>query len=477
VKLFGKRIGAVALALASCGCGSWFQPPPAIHHSKTNVLMLTLCTLRADHLGVYGYERDVSPNIDRLAEEGFRFERVVAQAPWTKSSIAAMITGMYPRSMNIEDPGSEENYRRLHDGFTTLAEVMQAHDYYTLGVTANPNTAAVFNMDQGYDFYRDPGVLWQDDYRKSGVWNSEEVSRLFLEGLRDRPAGEKFFAHLVFIDVHSPRYHKVKLDAEDNFEVPPPQRRTPIDMYDLQVSFLDRNIGLLLRDLRELGYGDDLLVVINSDHGEGLGDHGSLDRGHSRLVYNSTIWVPWIIHHPQLEPAVPTRSSMVRQIDMMPTMLQMLGIEASHANRGLSSPAGTSRWGDIRKGTPSAGVERAFVRTQFMGADKAAVLTAEHKLILNFDHRKKMKSRLIDSRRETYFFPPEFELYRYRADPLEAEDIYPTEPELALGLEADYRGWEAAFPPLVSEDELQVSPSEVTEQLEALKALGYVGDD
>jgi len=439
--------------------------------------MLTLCTLRADHLGSYGYERDVSPNIDRLAAGGFRFERVLAQAPWTKSSIAAMITGMYPRSLNIEDPENHENYRRLHDSFTTLAEIMQEHGYHTVGVTANPNTAAVFNMDQGYDAYEDPGVLWQDDYKKGGVWNSEKVSSLFLDHLRDRPAGEKFFAHLVFIDVHTPRIHKLDLEPGDNFELPSPGRRTTLDTYDLQISFLDKNIGRLLGDLERLGHAEDLLVIVNSDHGEGLGDRSWLDRGHSLQVYNSTIWVPWIIHHPRLDPVAPSHPSLVRQIDMLPTVLELLGIEERGAEGALDALAGASRATDIRSSRSSAAVTASFVRTQFVGADKAAVVTPDYKLILNFDYQKKMKSRLFDSERDKYYFPPEFELYRYREDPSEGDDLYDDEPDLAEDLKRLYRQWESEFPPLVPADELRVSESEASEQLEALKALGYVGGD
>ena len=262
--------GLLALGLPQLLDGVRAVPP--IHHSKTNVLMLTLCTLRADHLGSYGYERDVSPNIDQVATEGFRFERVLAQAPWTRASVAAIITGMFPRSLNIEDPENHENYRRLHDGFTTMAEIMQDHGYHTIGITANPNTAAVFNMDQGYDWYEDPRFLWQEADEKARIWDSVDVSHCFMTHLLDRPPSEKFFAHLLFIDVHTPRTHKLQTEPGDNFELPARKHHGTIDTYDLQVSFLDKNIGRLLDDLRDLGYADDLLLIINSDHGEGLRD-------------------------------------------------------------------------------------------------------------------------------------------------------------------------------------------------------------
>lgn len=107
--------------------------------------------------------------------------------------------------------------------------------------------------------------------------------------------------------------------------------RKPIDKYDLQISFLDKNIESLLRELDHLGYAEDLLVVVNSDHGEGFGEQSWLDNGHSRTIYNSTIWVPWIVHHPRLSTAGATRKETVQQVDMMPTILELLGIDEGEA--------------------------------------------------------------------------------------------------------------------------------------------------
>jgi arylsulfatase A-like enzyme len=457
------------LALLCYPLLEWLRRPPAIHHSKTNVLMLTLCTLRADHLGSYGYERNISPNLDRLAAEGYRFERVLAQAPWTKSSIAAIITGMYPRSLQIEDPENKENYRRLHDDFTTIAEIMQANDYYTIGITANPNTAAVFGMAQGYDHYEDPGQLWQDDFRKQSMWGSDKVAGRLLEQLRTRPPGEKFFAHLVLIDAHTPWTHKRELEPGDDFELP--SVLGPIDEYDLQISFLDRNIGSLLQELEELGYGEDLLLVVNADHGEGFREQSWLDVGHGRTIYNSTIWVPWIVHHPRLGAAGASREAMVQQVDMVPTILELLAIDESRAIQGLYAKAGTSRAADILGSGVSPPLEHGFVRTRFLRADKGAVVTPEYKLIQNFDSRRKLQAR---KRKGEYYFPPRLELYRYRADPLEQQDLHAGEAAIVRRLQASYLEWDRAYLPLVEGVAVRVSREETLRQLEALKALGYV---
>jgi arylsulfatase A-like enzyme len=140
----------VALACYAIACGSGRGAELPLSHRETNVLLLTLCTLRADHLGSYGYPKSTSPRLDGLAREGVLFEEVLTPAPWTRASIAAMITGLYPRTLEIEDPGPGRNDRVLDASFETLAERMASAGYFTIGVTANPNGNAAFNFHQGW---------------------------------------------------------------------------------------------------------------------------------------------------------------------------------------------------------------------------------------------------------------------------------------------------------------------------------------
>ncbi|MCH7701207.1 MAG: sulfatase-like hydrolase/transferase [Planctomycetes bacterium] len=474
-----RRWVAVAVLVAGVSGGlilrSVFRVGP-VHHSKTSVLMLTLCTVRADHLGCYGYERDVSPNIDRLAADGFRFQRVLAQAPWTRSGVAAIITGMYPRSLNIEDPENQENYRKLHDDFTTMAEVMHEYGCYTIGVTANPNTNAVFGFDQGYDHYDDPGALWQDGYGRKNIWSSADVNRRFLSHLDTLADGTRFFAHLVYIDAHSPLIHKLEVDKDDNFTLPPRSERKRVDTYDLQISHLDENIGLLRAELARRGYGEDLLIVINADHGEAFQERHPMDQGHSRRVYNSTIWVPWILHHPKLGRTLSTFDGMVEQIDMLPTLLDLLGIPPSSASRGKSALAGASRVSVLTDQDAAEEVAWSVVRTQFRGADKAAVVTPEHKLILNFDWQVEA-DWTRQGKKGPYHHPPEFELYAYWDDWLEQDNRYAQDAELAATLRGYYETWKRDYPPLVELDEIRVTDKDIARSKEQLRNIGYAGDD
>jgi arylsulfatase A-like enzyme len=182
--------------------------------------------------------------------------------------------------------------------------------------------------------------------------------------------------------------------------------------------------------------------------------------------------VPWILHHPAIDPGISDDDTFVQQIDMLPTILEMLEIDLAEAERGHSRLAGTSRWSDIRGDTPSPRLTHSIMRTQFLGADKGAVVTPEYKLILNFDHDKRVVWR---ERKDGYHHPPPQELYRYLEDPRELSEL--NEPEIAQELEGLFREWEERFPPLVESGEVAVSPDDARLELEALRALGYVADE
>lgn len=193
-----SRTGLCLALLLAAGCAR-NDHATSMDHSRTSVLWLTLCTLRADHLGAYGYGRDVSPFIDSVAQKGVLFERAVAAAPWTRASIAASTTGLYPRTLNIEAPADRRNTRQLLDSFRTLAEVLQEKGYYTIGITANPSTHSAFNFDQGFEYYQDTGrLLWRTGYGKRKR-TAEDVNASFLDQLRELGRDKRFFAHLTYV--------------------------------------------------------------------------------------------------------------------------------------------------------------------------------------------------------------------------------------------------------------------------------------
>ena len=192
----------VLLVLALSGLVGCSSAPEGLHHSHTDVLWITICTLRADHLGAYGYPEDVSPTLDGLAARGVLFERTLTPAPWTRPAVASTITAMYPRSLGFMEPG-EVKGRALPVSVDTVAEHFQRAGYYTIGITANPNTNETFHFDQGYTFYQGTSQRWHEGYEEAKL-SADDVVSLLLEQLRGPAREERFFAHLVLVDTHLP---------------------------------------------------------------------------------------------------------------------------------------------------------------------------------------------------------------------------------------------------------------------------------
>jgi hypothetical protein len=171
-----------ALGVALAGCQSTGPP---------NLVLVIIDTLRADKLHSYGFPRPTSPELDALAKSGVRFARVIAPSPWTRPSMASLLTSLYPRSVGIyKEP------RHILDGrFVTLPEILREHGYQTLGATANPNINSSYNFHQGFDAYLDSHVLWPwmpaEEGKKRGyenpLWTSRQIFDALLESIARDP--------------------------------------------------------------------------------------------------------------------------------------------------------------------------------------------------------------------------------------------------------------------------------------------------
>jgi arylsulfatase A-like enzyme len=394
--------------------------------------------------------------LDRIAEEGFVFEYAVPQASWTRASMAAMVTGLFPQSLNIEEPSDEPNVRQLHGDFTTMAEVFAAAGYTTIGVTANPNTNAVFNYDQGYDHYADSEFYWRPGKGEHKL-TAAQINERFLSFLKEADDEKPFFGHLVYVDVHWPRISKKAVDGDDAFTLPSPMG--PMDEYDLQISYVDEQIAALRAELGRMGRADTLLVI-NSDHGEGFGQGRPYDTDHGLWLYNSTTHVPWIVHHPAL-PKGGRYAGLVQVIDMMPTVLDLVRIafdggKVAGQTRAMWVRANSAAWvGSMDSGFTVTG-------TQFLSADRTAYLTEEYKLIVDNKAATKDSEALSA-----------YEVYRYREDRLEAENLAGKDAELFGELRGKLAIFRETHPPLVSDEGLKVDVSEKTGR--DLRNIGYVG--
>lgn len=441
-------VALAAIVLLAASCSS--KPlQTTLHHENTNVIWLTICTLRADHLGAAGYAIDVSPNIDRMAGGGVFFDRVLTAAPWTRASIASMITGVYPRSLGIEDRVNRENNRTLLSSYDTAAELFRSAGYSTIGITANPNTNRTFNFQQGYDYYEDTEKLWRNGYDDEKV-SGEEVFASLLEQLRGPFRGKKFFAHAVIVDVHIPYLTETAIEKTGGFEG---GGATP--EYDLQIRYVDTIMGELMEELAALGL-ENTLIVLTSDHGEGFRQFRRTDYRHGKHLYNSTIWTPLLLLHPSLEKSASHHTEVIESVDILPTVLDLLGMSWDS-----SVVQGRSLKGAVLDCSEATEKEFGVVETSMMGINKSAILGDGWKLIVNYETGESRN-------------PVSRELYRFAEDPLEKNNQEEQEEELTRTLFRRLGAWQDSC-----DARIAGAPQETTisdEERRALEALGYLRD-
>lgn len=298
---------------------------------KSNVLLIILDTLRADHLSGYGYIRDTSPNLDAFAREAIRFDRAISVAPWTPPSVATLFTGLYPSSHGMMPPDARQLARkeakRLDPKLDTLAEVFGRAGFQTGGISPNPWITSEFGYDQGYDnFYY--------HHRKPADFITREGKEM-IENLL--ASGKPFFASLHYLDPHDP-YSPPEGYAEMFAGLPLPGEYNPemtnhIQRYDGEIRFLDEHLGELFRFLKEKGIFDDLGIVIVADHGEQFLEHG--DHRHGYQLYDEEVRVPLYVKPPGGKGAGTVFSKTVSTVDVFPTLLDMAGVAGEKGGAGI----------------------------------------------------------------------------------------------------------------------------------------------
>ena len=381
--------------------------PGCADDKRPNIVLISVDSLRADRLHCYGNVHETSPNLDALAEAGARFERVVAESPWTLPSHATMLTGV---SQAVHGAGF--GGQRLPDGLVTLAEALRDAGYRTYGVWSGPFLHPYFGFGQGFsdgDYISalgvteyDAGVIStekvEDRRRMSGEHRrahagstSEDIADAairFLEGQGDAP----FLLFLHFFDVHfdyvPPESYWRRFDPDYDGSLDPhdyahnkaidrdlPQREIDhlLARYDGEILFTDEQIGRILDRLDALGLGDDTIVAVTADHGEEFFEHGS--KGHLAGVYDELLLVPWIVRFPgRIEPGL-TIETQARHLDVMPTLLDLVGLPAPDGVMG-TSVAPALLGGEARDLTAIARLRH----------DKAVTFTAvrqtRHKLVM-----------------------------------------------------------------------------------------------
>ena len=304
----------VVLSLTWLSCSQEPDAGPPRPDSPPNIVLLSLDTLRADHMACYGYGLPNTPQLDRFLEGATLYRNAQATAPWTLPSHASMFTGLYPsqhgaRTFHIET--FQRNVSSLEEDQTTLTELLRLQGYRTQAYVANKHYLSPnFGVSQGFDGYR--------LFRKGDLKRAEEMAREYLPWL-ERQGEQPFFLFINYMDTHRP-YNSKGGERLFDFEVGSDSGQilnrsmepvltgngqTPevlADLrqlraqYDTSVLNLDAELGRLFDKLKELGLYEDCLILITSDHGEYFGEHDLLE--HSKDVYQGALWVPLLMKSP-----------------------------------------------------------------------------------------------------------------------------------------------------------------------------------
>jgi arylsulfatase A-like enzyme/Tfp pilus assembly protein PilF len=381
---------------------------PASPHAP-NVLLVAIDTLRADHLGAYGYPRATSPKLDALAHEGVVFEQAISQAPWTAASFASLFTGLYPSVHGLDGgvswaPGQSSAggtlpfavQKTLPLKQPTLAELLRRHGYQTAGFVSNVYVNSVFGFSHGFLTYDDEH---RDYSRAVGrvKRRGEKTNARVFEWLELGPE-EPFFLFVHYNDPHAPYYPPapfgrewvkdyrgdltpesttavIQRGGEPVNDLSPEDLAYLIGLYDGEIAYTDARVGELLERVRGLDLKRDLLIVVTADHGEEFLEHGSTSHGYT--LFEEQVHVPLILHYPsRLKPR--RVRAQVRHIDVLPTLLALARIdERPPGVQGQSLVA-------LAEGRTEQGPGIAISEATYVGDRKALRRSDGLKLIRSF---------------------------------------------------------------------------------------------
>jgi len=306
-------------------CSAAATPPP--HKLPPNVVLITIDTVRADHLGCYGYTAIQTPTLDALAHDGVVFDRAISQVPLTWPSHAAILTGTYPFQNGVQDFTGQP----LAPQFQSVAQVFRRHGYSTGAVISAFVLDRSWGLARGFDFYDD--AFSAETFQKKDIGlvdrRAEESVTHAIQWLRKTPH-RPFFLWLHLYDPHSP------------YDPPEPFHTEYHDhLYDGEIAYADHELGRLITWLKQNQLYDRTLIAMLSDHGESLGDHG--EHEHGFFVYNSTVHVPLIVKPPAGSGIRPGRVPRpVETVAVAPALLQFAGvkdaIEKQFQSHGLFGP-------------------------------------------------------------------------------------------------------------------------------------------
>ncbi len=441
-----------------------------------NIVFIVIDALRADHLGVSGYGRDTSPNIDKLAKESIFFSNAITTIPSTTPAVASMMTGLHPHSHGLRFI----HRQKLDQKLTTLAETLKAHGYKTIGYDID---SIGDGIDKGFDSFT--SLNWRiinkirRTIKKSVDWsykaNKGEELSFFIRNQLIKNKNKKFFLYAHYDDLHHPYnppspfdnmfdksytgnhafndFKKIRRgDLIFNNKLPKEEIHHAIAHYDGMIRFIDIQIGKVIGYLYELNLMNNTIIILCSDHGESLGEH-NLFFQHTMSLYEETLRIPLIMKIPGM--AQKRIQSQAQSIDIMPTLLEILDIPVLDKIDGKSLAPMIKGRGDDRKFLFAENGELIFKqnnRSFLPGIEGKwrAIRTNEWKLIC-IPHPKNNI----------------YELYNLKNDPKESVNLIDKEPKIFNALKEELLKWIES-----SKHDTDIDLTEKSKKL--LKELGYI---
>jgi arylsulfatase A-like enzyme/tetratricopeptide (TPR) repeat protein len=327
-----------------------------------NLLFLTLDTTRADRIGAYGYANAETPSIDGLAQRGVLFKNCYASVPLTLPSHATLFTGREPIAHGIRNNGTYV----LRQEETTLAETMQALGYRTFAVIASFTLHSKFGMSQGFDVY-DDSLDFNTAANNIRTEISADKAYAKFKNWFENNHAQKFFSWVHFYDPHSP------------YDPPPEYKsRFSDDYYDGEIAYTDGFVGRIVEDLRSKGILNKTLIIVAGDHGEAFGEHREF--GHGIFCYEESLKVPLIISNPTIfREERRVISQRVRLTDIMPTVLELYGLDVPRNIQGKS--LAPPLFGEKENHDTQIYVESLFGKEDMGWAPLTGMILGDHKYI------------------------------------------------------------------------------------------------
>jgi len=426
---------------------------------EPNVILITIDTLRADHLSCYSCARETSPYIDLLAKQGTLFTNAYSTSSWTSPSMASIFTGLHPRSHGVIHgkvlKGKKKivNQELLLPRFLTIAEVLKKAGYRTFGVSANPHMSPETGFDQGFDYFK---TMWEAN-------DAPAVNNVVERWKEEIQKAPKYFLWVHYLDPHVPYYaHEpwIKAYSADHssyvkwagvlvnnrtrrhlarIRKDSKARQALLDLYDSEINYCDHHLHDLITTL---ALERNSLIIITSDHGEEFLEHGGLS--HGRTLYEEVVKVPLVIKLPDDGHVIKEVDRPVSNKDIFPTILDVLRIDVppNVGGRSLLPLIETLSQKDLV--TP--------IYTELdRGRDWKSVRRNSWKFMI-----KNTKDRF---------------LFNLQTDPYETMNLLLDKPDIARELEIELNEWMNAHPPLPA---LKNSSILNKDKEEKLHSLGYL---